>query len=322
MNTQDKLPRLVISIPCYNEEAVLEYTASKLCSFIENMVDNNIVAGNSFILFSNNGSTDRTWELIQTLHNSTKYVNGICLASNVGFQNNLFAGMMVAKDYADIVVTLDADLQDDYTVIPEMVNKWKYEDCDVVLGVRNNRSSDSWLKRNSAGFFYKVMNWMGAETVQNHADFRLMSKRFIEELSKYRERNLFIRGIVSKIGYKSGIVYYSRKKRIMGNTKFNFMGLVNLALDGITDVSVKPVRMLFSVGMLFSCLSLLILTYVSYQKLFYQVPLGWASIVLSIWFCTGMLLMGMGVLGEYIGKIYVEVKDRPRFNVIEKLFYE
>ena len=313
-----KTPRLVISIPCFNEEAVLEDTTNKLEAYLDQLVADNIVSSDSMILFSSNGSTDDTWPIIERLHETSKYVSGIKLASNVGFQNNLMAGMTVAKDYGDVIVTMDADLQDDYTVIPEMLKCWQ-QGCDVVYGVRKERKTDTWLKRNTALAFYRVMNFLGVNTIYNHADFRLMSKRFVEEVSKYRERNLFLRGLVPLIGYKSAKVYYNRKERELGETKFNYAGLVNLALDGITSVSVKPVRMVFSLGLVFVLLSILILIYVIFQRFYRDVPMGWASIVLSVWFCTGVLLMGLGIIGEYIGKIYIEVKDRPRFNIEKKL---
>ncbi len=318
MSEMSKTPRLVISIPCFNEEAVLEDTTNKLEAYLDQLVADNIVSSDSMILFSSNGSTDDTWPIIERLHETSKYVSGIKLASNVGFQNNLMAGMTVAKDYGDVIVTMDADLQDDYTVIPEMLKCWQ-QGCDVVYGVRKERKTDTWLKRNTALAFYRVMNFLGVNTIYNHADFRLMSKRFVEEVSKYRERNLFLRGLVPLIGYKSAKVYYNRKERELGETKFNYAGLVNLALDGITSVSVKPVRMVFSLGLVFVLLSILILIYVIFQRFYRDVPMGWASIVLSVWFCTGVLLMGLGIIGEYIGKIYIEVKDRPRFNIEKKL---
>lgn len=311
-------PRLVISIPCYNEEAVLYDTTEKLESFMEKMIADGTIAADSFILYSSNGSTDRTWPIIEELHCTHKHVCGINLASNVGFQNNLMAGMTVAKDYGDVIVTMDADLQDDYTIIPQMIRHYVEDGCDIVYGVRNDRTSDTWIKRNTALGFYKAMNFLGVNTVYNHADFRLMSKRFIEEICKYRERNLFLRGLVPLIGYKSAQVFYSRKERELGSTKFSFGGLINLALDGITSVSVKPVRMVFSLGLIFVLIALLILLYVIFQKIYRDVPLGWASIVTSIWFCTGVLLMGTGIIGEYIGKIYIEVKDRPRFNIVDR----
>ena len=318
MSDNLKIPRLVISIPCYNEEAVLEDTTNKLETFMDQLVADQVITSDSLILFSSNGSTDNTWPIIERLHQTRRYVSGIKLASNVGFQNNLMAGMTVAKDYGDVIVTMDADLQDDYTVIPEMIKHWQ-QGCDVVYGVRKERKTDTWFKRNTALAFYKFMNFLGVNTVYNHADFRLMSKRFVEEITKYRERNLFLRGLVPLIGYQSAEVYYNRKERELGSSKFSFSGLVNLALDGITSVSVKPVRMVFSLGMLFVLISLMILVYVIFQKIYRDVPLGWASIVMSIWFCTGVLLMGIGIIGEYIGKIYIEVKDRPRFNIEKKL---
>lgn len=318
MNENRLIPRLVISIPCYNEEAVLEDTTNKLETFLDQLVAEELITPNSLILFSSNGSTDNTWPIIERLHQDRKYVAGIKLASNVGFQNNLMAGMTVAKDYGDVIVTMDADLQDDYTVIPEMIKHWQ-QGCDVVYGVRKERKTDTWFKRNTALMFYRLMNFLGVNTIYNHADFRLMSKRFVEEVSKYRERNLFLRGLVPLVGYQSAEVYYNRKERELGSTKFGIGGLMNLALDGITSVSVKPVRMVFSLGLLFVLFSLIILLYVIFQRFFRDVPLGWASIVLSVWFCTGVLLMGLGIIGEYIGKIYIEVKDRPRFNIEKTL---
>ena len=243
-----------------------------------------------------------------------KYVKGVNLAGNVGHQNALWAGMTVAKDYADIVVSIDADLQDDVLCIKEMVKKYQ-EGYDIVYGVRNERKTDTWFKKHTALAFYKLMELMGTKTVYNHADFRLMSKRAVEYLLLFRERNLFIRGLVPLVGYKTTKVYYDRAERFAGESKYPLSKMLNFAIDGITSFSVKPIRLILALGIIFLLVALAVLCWTLYSYMKGNVVAGWSSLMLSVWFCSGCVLTCMGVVGEYIGKIYVESKERPRFNI-------
>ena len=312
-----KVPRLITVVPCYNEEAVLTDTHSKLSALYDQLVDNGQITLDSTMLYVDDGSKDTTWDIIEYLHKEGKYANGLKLAHNVGHQNALLAGLTVAKDQADVIVSIDADLQDDIHVIPEMLQKYQ-TGCDIVYGVRNKRATDTWFKRTTALAFYRLMHWLGVSTVYNHADFRLMSKRAVDQLCKYRERNLFLRGLVPLIGYQTANVYYDRAERLAGESKYPFFKMFNFAIDGITSFSIKPVRMVFTLGLLFLVVALIILGYVLYSLLTHSVVPGWASIILSIWLVGACVLMGLGIVGEYIGKIYMEVKDRPRYNT-EKL---
>jgi glycosyltransferase involved in cell wall biosynthesis len=272
----------------------------------------------SFILFVNDGSRDKTWEMIEQFHlTDGSRVGGVKLAGNVGHQNALMAGLHVAKEHADIIVTIDADLQDDISVISQMVDEYD-KGSDIVYGVRKSRKSDTWFKRNTALSFYKLMRWLGVKSVYNHADYRLMSRRAVEQLCHYRERNLFLRGMVPLIGYRSAVVYYDRAERFAGESKYPLKKMINFAVDGITSFSVKPVRLVLSMGLLFVLIALIILIYVIISYLDGVTTQGWSSLMISIWFVGGAVLIGLGIVGEYVGKIYIEVKDRPLYN-IEKI---
>lgn len=308
-------PRLAIVIPCYNEEAVLTETVKRLSTLMDQMInDHSIISPDSYLLFVNDGSADRTWDIIQDNYQNNRYACGVNLAGNVGHQNALMAGLETAKDHADIIVTIDADLQDDIQAIPEMV-KLYLEGNDIVYGVRQERKTDTWFKRSTALAFYKLMHFLGVKTVYNHADYRLMSKRAVEQLLRYPEKNLFLRGIVPTIGYKSACVYYNRAERFAGESKYPFKKMMNFAIDGITSFSVKPIRLIFTLGLLFLLIALCILIYVIVALIKGDAVSGWASIILSIWFIGGCAMLSIGVIGEYIGKIYLETKDRPRFNI-------
>ena len=309
--------KLIIVVPCYKEESVLAETTIRLSEVLDELVNCKEIASDSCILYVNDGSTDHTWSIISQLHESNKYVNGVNLAGNVGHQKALWAGFTVAKEYADIVVSIDADLQDDVNAIKAMVQKYQ-EGCDIVYGVRNERKTDTWFKRTTALGFYKLMNVMGAKTVYNHADYRLMSKRALEYLLQFKERNLFIRGLVPLVGYKTGCVYYNRAERFAGESKYPLSKMLNFAVDGITSFSVKPIRMIFSLGIMFMFIALCVLVWIFYSYFMGQVVPGWSSLMLSVWFCSGCVLTGLGIVGEYIGKIYIEVKERPAYN-IEKI---
>jgi len=305
---------LIIVLPCFNEEEVLPETTRQLTALFMEMIQGGVISDASRILYVNDGSHDRTWDLISRYHEENPFVCGVNLAGNVGHQYALMAGLETAKDVGDLIVSIDADLQDDIQAIPEMVQK-HIGGADIVYGVRQERRTDSWFKRTTAQAFYKMMSRMGVNIVYNHADFRLMSKRAVEQLCHYRERNLFLRGIVPQIGYQTDCVYYNRSERIAGESKYPLKKMVNLAIEGITSFSVKPVRALFWAGVVFLLIALGILTYVLIALMTGKAVSGWSSLMLSIWFIGGCILLGLGIIGEYIGKIYLEVKDRPRYNI-------
>ena len=306
--------RLAIVVPCYKEEAVLEETTNRLSEILDDLISKELIGQNSYVLYVNDGSTDETWPIISKLHSTNKYVNGVNLACNVGHQKALWAGLTVARDNADIVVSIDADLQDDVNAIKTMVQKY-HEGYDIVYGVRNERKTDTWFKRTTALGFYKLMNVMGAKTVYNHADYRLMSKRALEYLLLFKERNLFIRGLVPLVGYKTDCVYYNRAERFAGESKYPLSKMLNFAVDGITSFSVKPIRMIFGLGIMFMFIALCVLVWIFYSYFRGQVVPGWSSLMLSVWFCSGCVLTGLGVVGEYIGKIYKKTKKRPNYNI-------
>ena len=308
---------LSIVVPCYNEEQVLKETASRLVALMNRMADaQQIDPQRSSILFVNDGSSDQTWPLIVELHQSMPYVCGVKLAGNVGHQNALMAGLDTARTLADAIISIDADLQDDINVIPEMVSLYA-EGYDIVYGVRRERTTDTWFKRNTALGFYHLMRWWGVRSVYNHADFRLMSRRAVEQLGQYRERNLFLRGIVPLIGYKTTQVYYDRAERFAGESKYPLSKMINFAIDGITSFSVAPVRMIIYIGLAFILISVVMLGYVMVSLANGTAVPGWSSLLLSLWFIGGSVLLSIGIVGEYIGKIYLEVKARPRYNIEE-----
>ena len=308
--------RLITVVPCYNEEAVLNETHERLSALYDEMIADGLISADSTILYVNDGSKDATWQMITALNKEKKYACGVKLAHNVGHQNALLAGLTEAQKQADAIVSIDADLQDDINAIPEMVRQF-HAGIDIVYGVRRKRTTDTWFKRTTAITFYKIMHWLGVKTVYNHADFRLMSQRAVRQLLNYRERNLFLRGLVPLIGYQTASVYYDRSERLAGESKYPFSKMLNFAIDGITSFSVKPVRMVFGLGLVCLCISLVIFVYVLHSILTHNIVPGWASIILSVWFVGACILMGLGITGEYIGKIYMEVKDRPRYNVEE-----
>ncbi len=310
--------RLAIVVPCYNEEAVLAETTKRLSRLLDELMapveGGGQVAADSFILYVNDGSRDQTWPMIRRFHAENKYVKGVNLAGNVGHQNALWAGLTVAKDRADMIVSIDADLQDDVDCIKEMVAKCR-EGNDIVYGVRNERKTDTWFKKNTALAFYKLMEMMGTKTVYNHADYRLMSRRALDYLLQFKERNLFIRGLVPLVGYSTAKVYYDRAERFAGESKYPLSKMINFAIDGITSFSVKPIRLIMALGVAFLFVAFLTLCWVLYSYFTGRTVMGWSSIMLSVWFCSGCVLTCLGIVGEYIGKIYVESKERPRFNI-------
>lgn len=310
--------RLSIIVPCYYEEAVLPETTKRLLKLLEELINDNVISSDSYILYVNDGSRDRTWALIEEYHSLYKHIKGVNLAGNVGHQNALIAGLSVALNSCDIAITIDADLQDDVNAIRDMVKKYD-EGSDIVYGVRASRKTDTWFKRATAQGFYRIMKFLGVKSVYNHADYRLMSKRAVQYLLSFRERNIFLRGLVPLIGYKTDCVYYDRAERFAGESKYPLRKMLTFAFDGITSFSVVPVHMVLIMGLLFLLVAFSILIWVGYLIITGGTIRGWASLMLSIWFCSGCLLVGMGIVGEYIGKIYIEVKDRPRYNIEKTL---
>lgn len=309
-----EIPCLAIVVPCYKEEAVLHETHKRLSQLLDQLIEEKQIASDSYILYVNDGSTDQTWPIIQDLYQHESYACGLNLAGNVGHQNALMAGLDLVKDYCDIAVSIDADLQDDILVIAEMVRRYK-EGYDIVYGVRKERKTDTWFKRETAQAFYRLMNMMGVKTVYNHADYRLMSKRALQQLARFRERNLFLRGLVPLIGYQTTCVYYNRSKRWAGESKYPLKKMLDFAIDGITSFSVKPVRMIFWLGCGFILIGIGVTIWTLYTHYIHDTVPGWASLIISIWLVGGFILAALGIVGEYIGKIYIEVKDRPRYNI-------
>lgn len=307
---------LYLVIPCYNEEAVLYETARQLKEKILTMVSQGIISEKSRIMFVNDGSKDSTWDIIQELHEQDKIFSGVTLSRNRGHQNALLAGLMTAKKYADMVISLDADLQDDIHAIDKFVEKY-YEGYDVVYGVRNKRETDTFFKRNTALAFYKFQAFMGVDAVYNHADYRLMSKRALEGLEEFKEVNLFLRGIVSLIGYKYTTVGYDRNERFAGESKYPLKKMLAFAFDGITSFSVKPIRFVTMTGFMIFIGSILVILYSLIRNFLGFTVSGWTFLACSIWVLGGIQLLGLGIIGEYIGKIYSETKERPRFIIAD-----
>lgn len=315
------MDRLALVVPCYNEEAVMKISSEALRGVLQDLIEKQKIAADSFVLFVDDGSKDKTWELIEEEHRLHSNVKGLKLAGNVGHQFALTAGLITAKDHSDVTVSIDADLQDDVNVIEEMIDKF-HAGNDIVYGVRNDRSSDSFFKRFTAQGFYKMMAVMGVKTVYNHADFRLMSKRALEQFAKYRESNLFLRGMMPLIGYQTDCVYYERKERVAGESKYPLKKMLALAFNGISSFSVKPISLILGMGMfiIFMCVLAAIYALISYFT--GHVVAGWTSLILSIWFLGGLQLLAIGMVGQYIGKVYIEVKHRPRYNIEKVLAKE
>lgn len=311
---KQECPVLYIVVPCFNEQEALPHSHERLSKLIEEMIAQGSIGAESKLLYVDDGSRDNTWEIIEKLSSESNRVAGVKLACNSGHQNALMAGLAAAVEHCDITVSIDADLQDDINVIPQMVERYR-GGCDIVFGVRRERKSDSWLKRTTAGMFYRLMERLGVDTINNHADFRLMSRRAVMALLDYKERNLFIRGIVTKLGYKTDCVYYDRAARIAGKSGYPLRKMLNFAIDGITSFSVKPVRMVFMMGVLFLLIALIMLIYVLTAVALGRSVSGWPSLILSVWLVGAFVLIGLGIIGEYVGKIYVEVKNRPRYNI-------
>ena len=306
-------------IPCYNEKEVLPETSKRLKSIMEDLIQKQKITAESRVAFVNDGSKDTTWNIISQLHEEDPLFVGINLAHNRGHQNALFAGLMTAKEYADAAISLDADLQDDVAAIEKFIDKFM-EGKDIVYGVRSTRATDTKFKRGTAHAFYKLMNAMGADTLEDHADYRLMSKRALEALSEYEEVNLFLRGIVPMIGFETDVVYYERHERFAGESTDPLKKMLAFAREGITSFSIKPIRMITALGCVLFSVSILLLIYFFVTWLIGHTVAGWTTIVISLWGIGGLQLLALGVIGEYVGKTYLEVKHRPRYHIEQVLY--
>ena len=310
--------KLYMVIPCYNEQEVLPETSKRLKEKLLKLVKAGKIDPESRIIFVNDGSKDRTWEIIRRLHEEDPVFGGVNLSPNRGHQNALLAGLMTVKDHADMAISMDADLQDDINAIDEMVEKY-LNGIDIVYGVRSSRAKDTFFKKATAEGFYKLMNTMGVNTVFNHADYRLMSKRALEGLAEFREVNLFLRGIVPMIGFSTDVVYYERGERFAGESKYPLGKMLSFAIEGITSLSTKPIRMITFLGFFIFLVSIGILIYSLVRHFMGATIVGWTTLMVSVWAIGGLILLSLGVVGEYIGKIYLETKARPRFLIEEFL---
>ena len=308
---------LYIVIPCYNEEKVLKETAPMFLKKLEELVNNELVSSKSRILFIDDGSKDDTWNIITKLSEENEYFTGRKLSRNRGHQNALLAGLMEAKDNCDITISIDCDGQDDLNAMDQMIKEY-YDGSEVVYGVRNKRKKDTFFKRTTAEAFYKFLNLMGAEVIYNHADYRLISSKALNEFANFKEVNLFLRGLIPLVGFKSTCVYYERKERIAGESHYPLKKMIALALDGITSLSTKPLHMITGLGVFVSLLSFIGAIWAVITQLSGKAVTGWASLTAIICFMGGIQLICLGIIGEYIGKVYLEVKARPRYIISEK----
>lgn len=315
------MTRCVVVVPCYNEEEVFDDSNAKLLAVLDDLIAKNKIAKNSYLLYVDDGSKDQTYQKIKAAHQQNNKVYGLKLAGNKGHQNALYAGLMYAKENGDVAISIDADLQDDVDVIEKMIDEY-HEGNDIVYGVRNDRSSDSFFKRFTAQSFYRLMNGLGAKSVYNHADFRLMSKRAIEELALYQETHLFLRGIMPELGFKTSCVYYSRKQRLAGESKYPFKKMVAFAFNGITSFSVKPLTLILYGGIISIFISIIIIIYAIIRHFNGETIIGWTSLFASIWFIGGVQLVSIGIIGQYVGKNFIESKHRPRYYIEEYLNHD
>ena len=309
---------LYIVIPMFNEEEVIDETTKRLRIKVNDLIKKKIISKDSKVLYVNDGSKDKTWEKIMQINKEDKLFTGISLSRNKGHQNALVAGLLTARNYADVVISMDADLQDDINAIDEMLEKY-HNGCDIVYGVRSARKKDTFFKKVTAEGFYKFMKLMGVDIVYNHADYRLTSKRVLDEFSNFKEVNLFLRGIFPLIGFKTDVVYYERAERFAGTSKYPLKKMLNFAWDGITSFSVKPLRFICVLGFLILFISIIIMIYAFIRKVTGNNVEGWTFITISIWFLGGLQMLSLGIVGEYIGKVYNETKQRPRYIIEENL---
>ncbi len=312
------MTKLYIAVPCYNEQECLPDSSEKLLNKMNSLIEQGKITSDSRIVFIDDGSKDKTWEIISSLHSQNIMFQGIKLSRNRGHQNALLCGLMTLKDECDAVISIDADLQDDINVFDQMIEKYE-NGCDVVYGVRSKRETDTFFKRFTAEGYYKVLDKLGAKVIFNHADFRLMSKRALEAFSQFKEVNLFLRGIVPMVGYKSDIVTYERSERLLGESKYPLKKMLSLAFEGITSLSTKPIKLISRIGLVIFFVSIIMLIYFFIRWIIGETVDGWASLAVSIWAIGGLQLLAIGVIGEYIGKIYLETKHRPRYIVEEYL---
>ncbi|WP_022759922.1 MULTISPECIES: glycosyltransferase family 2 protein [unclassified Butyrivibrio] len=310
--------RLFMVIPCYNEQEVLPETSRRLEEKLNSLIESKTISANSRVVFVDDGSKDNTWKIIDELHKKNELFQGVKLSRNRGHQNALLAGLMTVRNVCDISISMDADLQDDIGAIDEMIEKYK-QGAEIVFGVRSSRQTDTAFKRGTAQSYYKLMNNLGADIVYNHADFRLMSSTALEMLSEFTEVNLFLRGIVPMVGLKTDIVYYERSERFAGESKYPLMKMLSFAFEGITSLSVKPIRIISGLGVLIFSVSIIILIYSLVRHFSGNTIPGWTTTVLSIWAIGGLTMISLGVIGEYVGKIYLETKNRPRYIISEYL---
>lgn len=315
---EDKMiPRLIIVIPCYNEQEVLPITAPQFLAKINQLAAEGLISGDSRVMFVNDGSKDDTWNIIQRLADQDEHYIGIAQSRNRGHQNAVLAGLMEAKDMCDITISIDCDGQDDINAMDEMVKAY-LEGCEIVYGVRSKRDTDTFFKRFTAESFYKLLNSMGAEVVFNHADYRLISSRALQELAKFKEVNIFLRGMVPLVGFKSTSVYYERSERAAGKSHYPLSKMLALAFDGITSLSIKPIKMIIGMGVFVAFISFIGIIWAVVEAILGKTVMGWASTTCIICFLSGVQLISVGVIGEYIGKIYMEVKQRPRYIISER----
>ena len=310
--------RLATVSPCYNEEEVLRHSVERLTALFERMISEGLITPDSMMVFVNDGSRDRTWQIIRELHAENKFVKGINMSRNVGHQNAIMAGMMTAREWADAVITIDADLQDDIECIPQMVRHFEAGN-DIVYGVKVSREADPFMKKFTAQAFYKLQSSMGVESVYNHADFRLMSRRALDMLASYPEHNLYLRGLIPQIGLQHTTVDDVISERFAGQSKYTLGKMLRLALNGITAFSVKPLFLIFNLGVLFLIIAFCIGIYVVRALILGTAVPGWSSLILSIWLVGGFVLISLGIVGTYLGQIYTEVKHRPLYHVAEIL---
>ncbi len=311
------IPRLIIVIPCYNEQEVLPITAPQFLAKINQLASEGLISGDSRVMFVNDGSKDNTWNIIQQLADQDEHYIGIAQSRNRGHQNAVLAGLMEAKDMCDITISIDCDGQDDINAMDEMVKAY-LEGCEIVYGVRSKRDTDTFFKRFTAESFYKLLNSMGAEVVFNHADYRLISSRALQELAKFKEVNIFLRGMVPLVGFKSTSVYYERSERAAGKSHYPLSKMLALAFDGITSLSIKPIKMIIGMGVVVAFISFIGIIWAVVEAILGKTVMGWASTTCIICFLSGVQLISVGVIGEYIGKIYMEVKQRPRYIISDR----
>ncbi len=305
---------LAIIVPCYNEQEVILTTIKQIDQLLTSLIKKEKIANDSYVIYVNDGSNDDTWNIIENNYKVYQHLQGLNLAGNVGHQNALLAGMHHVSDKCDMAISIDADLQDDINVIEQMIDKY-YQGCNIVYGVRDDRSSDTVFKRFTAQTFYKLMQFLGVKSIYNHADFRLVDKRALKFLKEYPERNLFLRGIVTLLGLNSDCVYYSRKEREAGESKYPLKKMLSFAFDGITSFSIKPITMILLLGIILMFFSIIAIIYTLFSYINGHSVAGWASLMISIWFLSGVQLFGIGLVGEYIGKVYLETKRRPRYHI-------